>query len=377
LDFNVENVKALAEGAYIPHARAAFGPAGLSGVTTLLNAVKLIYQRSTPEALKCTLTVVVGVTERSSPSHLITHLGPLSKVTSYTLVGDFLLAAPISHHAVVEVAPDGSFNLIALATDFDLHAIAQTAVVYRFENGAERIIAKQFHDFVPKVSPMLVSNFAVPTLASLEAALERYGRELALETQCRILAPVWEGGVDGPRLVLVNKPEWLMRDSLIQAIQLLTRDTSVRPEQNTDEKKTVDVRVEWFGSSASALIEVKWLGRSTAIPRKEKDGPSYTDYGTARAQEGAYQLTDYLDRESRHSNAQSPRGYLVVFDARRRNVKGPAEALSAEDALFYADSPVTYDPNYAATRTDFAPPYRFFMRPRQTHFVRNTKSGKT
>lgn len=51
-------------------------------------------------------------------------------------------------------------------------------------------------------------------------------------------------GVDGPRLVLVNRPESIMRDSLIQALQLVLRDANARPEHNTDETKPVDVRVE-------------------------------------------------------------------------------------------------------------------------------------
>ena len=59
-----------------------------------------------------------------------------------------------------------------------------------------------------------------------------------------------------------------MRDSLVHALQLVLRDTSVRPEQNTDETKPVDIRVEWFASGASALIEIKWLGRSTAKAAK-------------------------------------------------------------------------------------------------------------
>lgn len=77
-----------------------------------------------------------------------------------------------------------------------------------------------------------------------------------------------------------------MRDSLIQALQLVLRDANARPETNTDETKLVDVRVKWFTSGAAALIEVKWLGRSTARSRNPTPQPTYTEYGPPRAQEG-------------------------------------------------------------------------------------------
>jgi hypothetical protein len=57
---------------------------------------------------------------------------------------------------------------------------------------------------------------------------------------------VWEDGVDGPRLVLVNRPESIRRDSLVQALRLLLRDANARPEHNTDETEPVDIRVDWI-----------------------------------------------------------------------------------------------------------------------------------
>jgi len=127
--------------------------------------------------------------------------------------------------------------------------------------------------------------------------------------------------------------------------------------------------VEWFGSGASALIEVKWLGRSIAKPHKPKPEPTYTDYDTKRAQEGANQLADYMDRQVRHSQATAPRGYLVVFDARRKNVKGPNDRLSKEDALHFATSVLKFSPDHAKSRTDFAEPTRLYLKPREFHFL--------
>ena len=267
----------------------------------------------------------------------------------------------------MEIAADRSFRLLCRTADIDLAAVAQTALVYHFDGTSERILAKQYDDFVPSVSPLLKSNFAVPTLQSLEQALQYYSN-YALESKCRLLKDVWERGVDGPRLVLVNKPESIMRDSLAQALELLLRDATVKPEQNTDESKPVDIRVTWFASGAVALIEVKWLGKSTAIPKNPAQGLTYTTYTASRAQDGANQLADYMERETRHSIATAPRGYLVVFDARRRGTQGANDRLPEADAMAFANDTLSFAPDHSKLRNDFASPVRLFMNPRRDYF---------
>lgn len=368
MEFNLENIIGLAVSAYLANARKAFGEDGADGIRRLLDAVKSIYQRCPPESLRGTLTVITGI--RSSPLNpLVAALGNVASIQSYAGLGTVLFANPQAGHDVVEVCADGTFRHINLTAPVDPAVFAQHAIVYRFDSGVDRIVAKNFDTVVPKVSPVLKSMFAVPTLSSLEAAIDQYGKEMALDTQCRMLAKVWEEGVDGPRLVLVNRPESVMRDSLVQALMLLTRDSSVRPEQNTDETKPVDIRVEWFGSGASALIEVKWLGKSTAKSRNPSPVPTYTEYNAPRAQEGADQLADYMDRQSRNSGATVPRGYLIVFDARRLNTKGPNDRLKKADAMHFAARDIVYNPDHSKTRLDFAPPYRLFMRPRESWFA--------
>lgn len=364
---NLESVQALASKAYLPHARDAFGDEGAHAITTLLNAVKLIYQRCPPESLRGTLTVAIGMnTTPSAP--MIAAWGQPSAFQLYEQLGTALAGADAGTHCLIELSSDGTFRFLQLGSDIDLKAAASDAIIYRYDDGVDRILIKEHDEYVQKVSPILSSNFANATLSSLEEAFSRYS-EFALETKCRILASVWEGGVDGPRLVLVNRPESIMRDSLIQALQLLLRDANARPEHNTDETKPVDIRVEWFGSGTAALIEVKWLGRSTAVSRKPTEEVTYTDYGPPRAQEGADQLADYLDREVRHTASTETRGYLVVFDARRKNVRGAADSLSQADAMHYSKDVIGYDPDHAQSRADFAPPLRFFLNPRKSHFA--------
>lgn len=364
-EISIDNVKALVAKAYLPHARAAFGEEGSLALRRLLDAVKLIYQRCPPESLVGTLTVVVGI--GATPIQpLIASLGACQSSPDYQSVGAFLLDGLREVNAVVEVASNGSFRTISLASDLDLKQIAQDGVVYRFDGNAERILAKDFEDYVEPVSPLLKSNFAVPTLGGLEDALE-YFRSFVSDCSCRLLKDVWEGGVDGPRLVFVNKPEAKMRDSLAQALDLLLRDVTVKPEQNTDETKPVDIRVNWFGSDAVALIEVKWLGKATA---KSKGAvTTYTEYSASRAQSGADQLADYLDREARHTSAGTTRGYLVVFDGRRKGTKGAQDPLSKDDAMAFAGDALTFKPDHAKERSDFGEPVRYFMNPRQSHFL--------
>ncbi len=215
MEFNIENITSLASRAYLSNARRAFGDAGADGIKAMLDAVKLIYQRCPPESLAGTLTVVFGI--NSSPlAPIIAGLGQLATIQDYAGVGRALVASQKDSHDFVEICADGSFRHAVVVSDIDLTVLAQTAIVYRFEGAVDRIIAKNFVDFVPKISPLLISNFAVPTLAGLEAALDRY-LELALETQCTILARAWEGGVDGPVLFSRTSPNlicgtrWSMR----------------------------------------------------------------------------------------------------------------------------------------------------------------------
>jgi hypothetical protein len=327
----------------------------------------MIYQRCPPERLRGTLAIVFGI-DSSPLSPVIQSLGELTTLKTYEELGRSLLRTAANTYSVVELCADGSFKLITVDVSIDVRPLAQAALVYSFQSGVEHIYVKEHVATLPKLSPVLVSNFATPTLSTLEEALSHYANT-ALETQCRILADIWEGGIDGPRIVLVNRPESIMRDSLIQSLQNLVRDASVRPEQNTDETKPVDIRVDWYGSGASALIEVKWLGKSTAVPRTPKPEITYTEYGPPRAQEGADQLADYMDRDRRHSAASSPRGYLVVFDARRRNAKGANDSLTKEDALYFLDKEIDYDPDHSRSRDDFSKPYRFYLRPRESHFL--------
>jgi hypothetical protein len=203
---NVEAIKQLAAQAYISHAHDAFGIVGEKLIVKLLDNVKLIYNRCPPENISGTLTVIIGV-DTTPLAPQLKSLGDPKKLSSYEDIGRVLIESDEHTHSIVEITNDGSFHFLNSITDYDLFNLAQNSLVYRYEKNTDQILAKNHHDFVPKVSPLLLSNFASPTLSNLESSLEYYATHMAAESQCRILAKIWEGGVNGPRLVLVNRPE--------------------------------------------------------------------------------------------------------------------------------------------------------------------------
>lgn len=374
MKINVENITRLVrDGAYTHHVFQAFGEAGTTALTRLLDGLRLIYAVCPPDQLRQGLTVFCSVEGDNQPQVLPSHL----EATNFTDIRDlarFILDNTTISECMIELLNDQTYSAVLLnSSDCNFDNITNTSVVYRYEVNQkavnqERILASDYDGIILRASPALASNFAEPTHSSLEDALNQY-RETASKCKCKILQPAWEGGVSGPRLVLVNRPESIMRDSLDQFLQtLLGTKASVRPEQNTDETKPVDIRIEWFGSDASALIEIKWLGRSTSVSR---DGTknTYTDYKPARAKSGAKQLCGYLDRDGLHTRSIKPLGYLVVFDARRKNVQGASDALCREDAFWFENEEIDYSPKFEDERDDFVAPIRFFMRPRESNLL--------
>jgi hypothetical protein len=196
--------------------------------------------------------------------------------------------------------------------------------------------------------------FAKPTFSSLDHALDIYETKVARKTSCIILNQAWDSEW---RTCYGNKPEVAMRQSLYQFLNGYLQDAEVRPEQHVDESHPVDIKVSWLFSIQRVIIEIKWLGDS------RENGKITTPYRDARAREGARQLADYLDKSETWGANVKTRGYLVVFDGRRRKVKDDTVKLSCVDGLYYRDQEIQYSPDYAETRTDYAKPRRFFMEP--------------
>lgn len=366
MSVNLDHATILMTAAYIKNVSDAFGAEGGAALRLLLDSVRLVLAERPPELIQHNLTVFVPVRGKDAAVEAAVH-GAVASLADAEAVAD-ALSQNLDSNCLIAVAADRTFRFVRLADAVNHTVIAGDAVVYHRSAGIERIAAGETDVTVLRLSQFSSSAFADPTFSDLDDALDRYGRR-ARETACEILAPVWEGGVNGPRLVLVNKPEHIMRESLFQALSMMLRRADVTREHTVDAEKPVDIRVAWTGSPAEALIEIKWLGRALTAPGSKTP---YQNYYAGRAKEGADQLANYLDLKKSSSAKQSVMGYLVIFDARRGGVKGPADKLSRNDALKYQTDNITYSPDHAAIRTDFKPPRRWFLQPRQSEFAEKT-----
>ena len=254
----------------------------------------------------------------------------------------------------VEVTENGRLRIFDIGTA-DLAALSSEAIVYVYEDGTEKFYVGGKTFAVINPAPTYASIFARPTFTSLEAALERYRTHVAPNTTCFILSDVWS---ESKRLFLKAKPEAIMRRSLHQHLRTSFTDAEVRPEQVVDESHPVDIKVTWADTNRRAIIEIKWLGKS-----RNDDGTLATPYSEARAREGAQQLADYLDSDRTAGPGLQTKGYLIVFDARRRGLNENSSTINADDGLFYRDRDITYNPAFHETRNDFAKPVRFFADP--------------
>lgn len=363
MTINLTNAEILMTAAYIKNASDAFGSEGGVALRLLLDSIRLILAARPPELIAHPITILVPVNGTGADA-VVGAFGSVSAMADAEAVADHL-ALHTQDDCLIAVAADRSFRVVKLANPIDHTAIAERAVVYHRSDGIERIAAGSSDTTVLKLSTISASAFADPTFSSLDDALDHYGKR-ARETACEILRPVWEGGTDGPRLVLVNRPEHIMRESLFQALSFMLRKADVTREHTVNAEKPVDIHVAWTGSPAEALIEIKWLGRASTAPGSKH---TYQNYYAGRMQEGADQVADYLDLKKSSSAKQSVLGYLVIFDARRRKVKGPADRLRKADAMHFENDSFAYNPDHAATRTDFMPPRRWFMRPKEAEFL--------
>jgi hypothetical protein len=362
MSVNIENATILMTAAYIKGASDAFGDKGGVALRLLLDSVKLILAARPPEFIIAPLTILVLVGDHAIDTAVVPHVETVSLADAEG-VADYIAQRP-DQECFIAIAPDRTFRVCTPTTRVDHKAAAVSAVVYHRRDGIEWIAAGDSNEAVLKLSPISASNFADPTVSSLDDALDQYGRR-ARESAHESLKPIWEGGADGARLVLVNRPEHIMRESLFQALSMMLRRADVTREHMVDAQKPVDIHVSWTGSPAEALVEIKWLGRSLTARGSKSN---YTDCHANRAQEGADQLANYLDLKKSSSAKRSVVGYLVVFDARRGKIRGPNDKLARADALRFEHEDLTLDPDHAKLRIDFKQPKRWFMQPRETSF---------
>lgn len=347
MSIDLNEMRDIVHNLYVTMVVQQHGGPGGEALKQLLEALHKIYRWLEPESVREKLIVFKALSESNHPL-------PRDKAVLIQRPEGF--AQHEGGPFIIQVLDSGEFLLWKEAAA-DLPQLADVAVVYEYANRSEHFFAKGERRKAPRIDTGYASVFAIPTFSSLRQALDAYRTVMARMSTCEILKTAW---CEESRLFWKVKPEATMRRSLGQFLTSTLRDAEVRPEQIVDETHPVDIKVTWMLLNRLALIEIKWLGDS----KDEATGKITTSYRQARAKDGAKQLSEYLDANREHAPERRTRGYLVVFDARRRGLSDDATEVARDNGLHYADDEIEYDPRYHETRTDFAEPVRFFMEPK-------------
>ena len=351
-------------------AQEVFGEDGVACLKSLLNGIREFFRAIPPDQMSTTFVFIYRMRD-DSVDEIGEGMERIATALSLDSLSGHRRHIEDASAILIDVRNDGRYDLLASVTTPSLETLSETSLVFVNEDGVDRFIIGGRSKTMPVLATGAPSNFAVATVADLEGALEKY-RQVAADVSCPILESIWIGCRSGHRLVLRNKPEATMRRSLAWFLNTSIKgDVAVRSEHNTDESKPVDLIVNWFGSKMRALIEIKWLGDSLT---KDSNGTNFTRFRDQRAQEGADQLVDYMDRERSTDPTTSLKGYLVVFDGRRRNVTNPSTAITSENALYYRNKEIALTRDHAAERTDIAPLIRYFLEPRSSLFAPPSES---
>lgn len=321
-----------------------YGEAGMAALRLLARGLELIGQQLAYELLGDGLTVFATL----DPS-----ARPLSELGAASLRAEQLPAA-VRHSATIQVLDEA---MIVSDQSLDLADLSAAAVVYRFDEQDYLVLRGELWPVTNPTS--FPSRWRSPTFFDLTDALDHYQTAVARVCRCPYLLRVWHD--PDRRWLLINRPEKTLQDSLEQHLvsSLRLGRVEVRREQPVGEAKPPDIKVTWSQTNRLALIEVKWMGASVhaSEPRISWEPDE------REVNEGARQLVGYLERNARETPEHQTMGFLVVFDARRKDLTYETVELTREQAFFYANRDVRYDPDFAAERRDFAQPLRCFMEP--------------
>lgn len=256
----------------------------------------------------------------------------------------------------VEIRDDNSpFVWQSLPTQ--ITSIIETGIVYRLIQSVETFSISGNTVAVPKVIQDAVSQFLLNYFKDLRQALLAYRDSMARTSKCHLLRDAW---ADDKRLRFRAQPEYRLRRALHNYLYSYLRhdDIDLREEQNVDDSHPVDIKILWRMENRTAIIEVKWVGKSIDVTT----GKITATYADARARKGAKQLAEYLESHKQQAAKEDTRGYLVVFDCRRR-LKKSAITVNKAEGFHYQTREITYSPKFHETRTDFDEPIRMFLEP--------------
>jgi hypothetical protein len=260
-------------------------------------------------------------------------------------------------HLIVEIREDES-PFVWLDAPAEVGTAMQRGIVYRLAQRVETFSVNGVCIAVPKVIEDAVSQFLLNCFSDLREALLAYRDSMARTSKCHLLRQAW---VDEERLWFDVGPEYRLRRSLHNYLYSYLRhdDIDLREEQNVDDSHPVDIKIVWRMENRTAIIEVKWIGKS--IDRATRRITA--SYAGARARQGAKQLAEYLEAHRQEAPKEDTRGYLVVFDCRRKGLTAAATSVTRANGFYYHAREIAYRPKFHKRRKDFEEPIRMFLEP--------------
>lgn len=321
---------------------------GALGVTALKNILRFFRRLTTVARVseKSVLTVFAVVDDDLSISDA--RLRRADKLQLGTAIGEI-------ESLVIELRGDGSaFEWDDVPAEINS---SEKVIVYRLLQGVETFHVAALPIVVRKVIENSISQFLFHYFETIKEALCAYRDRMARASTNYALREAW---FDENRLWFRSSPEFILRRSLCEFLRAFLRydDLWLRPEQNVDESHPVDIKIMWKGDNREAIIEIKWIGRSRTKNRQT------ANHGEARARTGAKQLAEYLEAHYQESSSADARGYLVVFDCRRKNLKLTDDMITRANGMYFASREIKYAPAYHEQRHDFEKPIRMFLEPR-------------
>jgi hypothetical protein len=260
-------------------------------------------------------------------------------------------------HLIVEIRDDDS-PFVWQSMPPQIASIIETGIVYRLVQSVETFSISGATMAVPKVIDDAVSQFLLNYFIDLKQALLAYRDSMARTSKCHLLCEAW---ADKNRLWFHAAPEYRLRRALHNYLYSYLRHDHIdlREEQNVNDSDPVDIKIVWRMENRTAIIEVKWIGKSIDLEARKITAT----YGDARAREGARQLAGYLESHKQQAAKEDTRGYLVVFDCRRWGLKRSATAVAKAEGFYYHAREITYRPEFHKRRRDFEEPIRMFLEP--------------
>lgn len=321
-----------------------YGPSGMAALRLLAEGLERIGEQLAYELLADGLTVFATLDPAARPM----------PEGSSTKVRDDQLPAVVERTAVIQVTAEG---LLVTTESLDLTALSEQAVVYRYDERDHLVFDGDLWTVDNPTS--FPSRWRTPTFFDLAASLTHYQTAVAPTCRCPYLRDVWHD--PDRRWLLINKPEKTFQDSLEQHLisSLRLGRVELRREQPVGDNKPPDIKVTWSQTNRLGLVEVKWMGASVHAtePRISWEPDEY------EVKRGAVQLVGYLRRNAEETPEHQTMGFLVVLDARRKDIEYDTTELTREQAMYYATRDVALDPDYATARHDFADPVRCFLLP--------------